>query len=250
MPPTITPLTLAQELAPDESARPVPGASRYWITNHGRVFSTVAGLRQMKPSPDRKGYRQIDLYRDNSRARTRPTRWRPYVHELVALAFIGPRPTAPGIAYEIDHVDSDKTNNRLDNLQYVPRSLNLQRAIAAGRNPTTRLSAPAVWTLRCQALIDGDTVVVRQAVEQYGATTQTVRNALAGRTWATVPCPASRPTASQLAAALCLDSGAEARRLLALSPFSSDYVEADGEPDIVATARVLPFRLSADPQAA
>ena len=242
---TITPIALAQQLAPGESARLVPGASRYWITDFGRVFSTVAGLRQMTPSPHRKGYRQIDLRTDDARERTRPTRWRPYVHELVALAFIGPRPVVTGVAYEIDHIDSDKTNNRLDNLRYITRSENLQRAIAAGRNPTTKLSAPVVWTLRCQALVDGDAEVVRKAVKQYGATTQTVRNALAGRTWTVVPNPASRPTASELAAALSLGSEAEARRLLALSPFSADYVATD-----IATARVLPFRSSDDAQAA
>ncbi len=240
---TITPIALAQELAPDESALPVPGASRYWVTDFGRVFSTVAGLRQMKPSPDRKGYRQIDLRTDDARERTRPTRWRPYVHELVALAFIGARPVATGVAYEIDHVDSDKTNNHVSNLRYITRSENLQRAIAAGRNPTTKLSASAVWMLRCRALVDGDADVVRQAVERYGATTQTVRNALAGRTWTVVPNPASRPTASELAQALMLATE-EARALLRLSPFAEGYVPVER------VARIIPLQPSTDRRAA
>jgi hypothetical protein len=245
MPARLLPLALAHALAPDEPARPVPGASRYWITDHGRLFSTVNGVREMRLTPHARRYLQVDLWRDTDRARTRPGRWRPYVHELVALAFIGPRPAAPGVAYEIDHLDGDKANNRLGNLQFVPRSENLQRALAAGRNPTVKLSAVAVWTYRCRAYAAADDVVAR-AARECGASVKAVRRALAGRSWRSVPDPASRPSAGELAAALPIGSEAEARRLLTLSPFSPDYVGTDN----AATARVLPFRSSDDAQAA
>lgn len=247
MPAPLLPLALARALAPDESTRPIPGASRYWVTDHGRVFSTIDGVLEMRLSNTHpKGYLQVDVQRGPDREPGLPNRWRPYVHQLVVLAFLGPRPVVPGVAYEIDHLDGDKANNRLDNLQYVPRSLNLQRAVAAGRHSTAKLSAADVWTCRCQSHIDGDTAVVAWMVEALGVTVQAARNALAGRTWATVPNPASRPSADELAAALSLDSEAEARRLLALSPFSLSYVATDN----AAIARVLPFRSSGDAQAA
>jgi hypothetical protein len=45
------------------------------------------------------------------------------VHHLVAEAFIGSRP--PG--YEIDHLDSDETNNVWSNLEWVTKAENIRR---------------------------------------------------------------------------------------------------------------------------
>jgi hypothetical protein len=46
------------------------------------------------------------------------------VHQLVMLAFVGPPPEK----YAIDHIDCDKTNNRLTNLEYVTHAENNRRA--------------------------------------------------------------------------------------------------------------------------
>ena len=40
-----------------------------------------------------------------------------YVHQLVAMAFLGHEPC--GHKLVVDHVDNDKTNNKLDNLQLI-----------------------------------------------------------------------------------------------------------------------------------
>ncbi len=233
----ITPIDLARKLAPDETARVVPGASRYWITDHGRIFSAVYGIREMNPTLHSKGYRQVDICRDEARDRTRPTRWRPYVHELVALAFIGPRPADPGVAFEIDHRDGDKQNNRASNLEYVTRAENRRRAVAAGRVPPSKLSPTDVWSYRCAACTGDGAGVVAQMVKERGVTVRAARDALSGRKWQRVPDPAERPTAAILSASLGLDGGAEILRLLALSPFSPEY-------DGTAHARILPFRSS------
>ena len=44
------------------------------------------------------------------------------VHELIARAFIGDRPTN----YDIDHINGDRLDNRPSNLRYVTRSQNLR----------------------------------------------------------------------------------------------------------------------------
>lgn len=240
---SVLPLALAQALEPNESACPVPSASRYWVTNHGRVFSLVNGLHALRPCPNARGYLCVSLWRDTDRDPALAALWPRYVHELVAFTFISARPVITGVAYEIDHIDSDKANNHVSNLRYITKSENLQRAIAAGRNPTTKLTAVAVWTLRCQALVHGDADVVGEAVERYGATTQTVRNALSGRAWAVVPDPVSQPTLSDLARALML-SNDEARTLLRLSPFSESYVPVER------VARIIPLQPSTDRRAA
>lgn len=51
-----------------------------------------------------------------------------YVHELVALAFIGPRPEG----LSINHKDGDKTNNVVANLEYVTHAENMAHAAKAG----------------------------------------------------------------------------------------------------------------------
>ena len=50
------------------------------------------------------------------------------IHFLVSHAFLGPRPEG----YVIDHIDTDKQNNSISNLEYVTRSGNQLRSIANG----------------------------------------------------------------------------------------------------------------------
>ena len=48
------------------------------------------------------------------------------VHKAVMLAFIGERPEW----LDIDHLDGNKQNNHLSNLEYVPHKINIQRSFA------------------------------------------------------------------------------------------------------------------------
>lgn len=51
-----------------------------------------------------------------------------YVHRLVMAAFAGPAKDRQ----DVNHIDGDKTNNRLDNLEYCDRLHNVHHAIATG----------------------------------------------------------------------------------------------------------------------
>lgn len=53
---------------------------------------------------------------------------RRFVHELVATAFIGPRP----VGMEIDHKNGDRFDARVENLEYVTHSTNQKRAVIRG----------------------------------------------------------------------------------------------------------------------
>lgn len=54
------------------------------------------------------------------------------VHILVARAFLGPCPQWK----EVNHIDGDKRNTKIDNLEYVTHKRNGEHAAVAGLRPT------------------------------------------------------------------------------------------------------------------
>jgi len=64
------------------------------------------------------------------------------IHRLVALAFIGKPPTA---LHEINHINGGKTDNHVDNLEWVTRAENIKHAYDNGlakiRNGTSASNA-------------------------------------------------------------------------------------------------------------
>lgn len=95
-----------------EEWRPVVGREdEYHVSDQGRVKSFVRGApRLLKPGGRYPCYPSVVLGRGNTRS----------VHALVAEAFLGPRPKGQ----EIRHLDGDRSNPRLANLAYGPRSEN------------------------------------------------------------------------------------------------------------------------------
>jgi hypothetical protein len=70
---------------------------------------------------NKRGYLQLNLYRFGH-VRNH------LVHRLVAEAFLGPSP----LAWQVNHKDGDKTNNRLENLEVVTAEENRQHARVKG----------------------------------------------------------------------------------------------------------------------
>lgn len=57
-----------------------------------------------------------------------------YVHQLIALAFLGPRPEGR----QVNHKDGAKLNNRLSNLEYLTHKQNMEHAARSGLMATLR----------------------------------------------------------------------------------------------------------------
>jgi hypothetical protein len=100
-------------------------APNYEVSDLGRVRRSAPGRRTyagrvMKPQLMRIGYLSV-----------RPTvageNVAFYVHDLVAAAFIGPKP--PGAS--VNHIDGAKTNNAPANLEYVTHAENMRHAADA-----------------------------------------------------------------------------------------------------------------------
>lgn len=99
----------------DEVFRPVEGyEGLYEVSNLGRVKSLKWGKeRILKPGMDGCGYLKANLYKEGKIKHF-------MVHRLVAQAFI---PNPEGLP-QINHKDEDKTNNRVDNLEWCTAKYN------------------------------------------------------------------------------------------------------------------------------
>ena len=86
----------------------------YSVDENGDIFRNDV---KMSPINNGVGYLQIKLRRNKKR-------FNRYVHRLVWEAFNGEIPKG----FEINHIDHDKSNNSLSNLELVSHSENLKKA--------------------------------------------------------------------------------------------------------------------------
>lgn len=95
--------------------KPVPNyEGRIWVSNRGRAKGVK---RVLKLQPNRLGYFRIETTVKGRRARM-------LIHQAVAQAFIK---NCRAEAREVDHLDRDKGNNNIKNLNWVTRIENEQR---------------------------------------------------------------------------------------------------------------------------
>ena len=93
-----------------EEFRPVPGYEGYYeVSNFGNVKS-LTNDKILKPCLDGRGYYKVTLSKDG---KTKTIR----IHILVDTAFLGHKPD--GYKIVIDHIDNNKLNNNLTNLQLI-----------------------------------------------------------------------------------------------------------------------------------
>lgn len=107
----------------------IPGRERFMVSNLGNVkalaFQCVWRGRTMdrpeklvKKSNHSAGYQVVALG-DNKKH---------FIHRIVMLAFVGP----PTGRQDVNHIDGNKHNNALENLEYCDRMHNVRHAIATG----------------------------------------------------------------------------------------------------------------------
>lgn len=131
---------------PGEEWRPVVGFEGFYsVSSYGRLRRDAPGIHTyagkiLQPRLDGRGYLATYLSAAGKRSYLR-------VHRLVARAFLGP---ANGL--EVNHIDLDKQNNRLINLEYVTQAENKRHAHAAYRE--RRLQAQAAAAKHLQAVDD------------------------------------------------------------------------------------------------
>lgn len=96
----------------------------YTIDTDGNIYShkrkKVHKLKPQRASQSKKGYYQVRLFPKHEPYNKG---YLNYVHRLVYETFVGPIPEG----FEIDHIDADTTNNKLENLQILTRKGNMKK---------------------------------------------------------------------------------------------------------------------------
>lgn len=96
--------------------RDIPGyEGLYQVSNTGLIYSLRLN-KVLSLKPQKSGYVPVQLRKDGRGKHTR-------IHCLVMLAFVGPS------ELHVNHKNGIKTDNRLENLEYVTRSENLRHAV-------------------------------------------------------------------------------------------------------------------------
>lgn len=104
------------ETAKMEIFKPVEGFEDYLVSDEGRIYS-LKTKKFRKPTKTSKGYLQVNLSKSGKVKRF-------LVHRLVAEAFI-PNPLNLDT---VDHINNIKTDNRVENLQWLSREDNVRKA--------------------------------------------------------------------------------------------------------------------------
>lgn len=105
-------------LSRQENWRTVEEFPSYEVSDRGRVKSNITG-KILSPKTDR-GYNRVVLYKDG---RTSDVS----VHRLVGDAFL----ENPHGKKEINHINGNKLDNSVENLEWVSRSENMKHAFAS-----------------------------------------------------------------------------------------------------------------------
>ena len=158
----------------------------YQVSNMGRVKRVAGGHGAtpglvLKPWLDKYGYLTVGLCRDRKRAHAR-------VHRLVAEAFLG---QAPSPEHEANHKNGIKTDNRVENLEWVTPLENNMHAAENGlkargeAHGSARLTEDDVKEIR--RLHAAGQRTQAELGEMFGVSQATISAIVRRETWQHIP---------------------------------------------------------------
>lgn len=151
---------------------------RYTISNLGIVRSLLTG-KIMKYHITKFGYARVNLRIAKSRD------YKSYfVHRLVALNFLD----NPNNLAEVNHIDCNRLNNRIDNLEWISRKENIKHSFIFGnasnkghKNPNSKLSSIDIEAIR--ALNRTKRFYGTQIAKLFKVSESTISSILTNNTW-------------------------------------------------------------------
>lgn len=155
---------------------PIPGYdSLYSADSNGTVLSHAKNNRPARTlisSANSFGYHFVSLCKDGICRKA-------LLHRLIAQAFV---PKLDPLATDVNHIDGDKSNNTVANLEWCTRSYNIQHAYRLGlRRPTRPKLTPEAVTRIKQSLRDG--VTQERIAAQHCVSRSTIESIGLGRMW-------------------------------------------------------------------
>lgn len=94
---------------------------KYEVSNLGRVrslnYKHTGKIKLLKQSKTKEGYLQVQLYKNGKCEKF-------YTHRIIATMFI----SNPDNLAEVNHKDFDRTNNKIENIEWVSREENIQHS--------------------------------------------------------------------------------------------------------------------------
>ncbi len=178
-----------EKILTNRTAKVTINGMKYTITAKGEVFGAYGQPIKIRPSSD--GYASFTVGKRERRTRIR-------VHRLVAELFL-PKPNDPNLT-EVDHLDSDRMNPSVDNLEWVSRKENVKRAYSRGnhvgratgeKNIKSKLDKDIVSQMRIDYWIYSDSIT--EISKKYNSPWSTVNNVVKGYTWKHIPMPELTP---------------------------------------------------------
>jgi hypothetical protein len=157
--------------------------NKYKVSASGEVYN-LAG-KKLKPGKDGSGYHFVFIYHNKKKKQEK-------VHRLVAKCFIPNHKNKP----QVNHIDGNKDNNHVSNLEWVTQSENMKHAFRLGLCENTIRAAKANGKkVGCKTIINAieatkkkviDTKTgnvfssVREAADKIGLKYDTLRHQLNG----------------------------------------------------------------------
>lgn len=170
-----------------EEWKDIPGyEGLYKISSNGKIFSYkrsgeymarwgIAKMnfpeKEMKISTTKSGYKYISLKKPNEKS------IKFLLHRLVMLTFIG-EPNGK----QVNHIDGEKSNNNLNNLEYCTGAENLRHCIDVlgkkrGEGSCSKLTENQVIKIK------QDQRILREIAKDYGVTLQAIWMIKKGKNW-------------------------------------------------------------------
>lgn len=156
--------------------REIPGFPGYWCDANGEIYSARSDMMRMKKRVTTCGYESIHLSVGGGKYRY------PLVHRLILETFAGPPRGRHG-----NHKNGVRTDNRLDNLEWVTRSENerhardvLGKLIHGAHHPCSKLTDEKVAEIRSRRALGW---TYQSIADHYGIALSHAARVANGKVW-------------------------------------------------------------------
>ena len=158
---------------------PIEGYDGYLISKEGEVWSERSN-KLLSPFPDKKGYLLCNLYLNGKRKQHK-------IHRLVALTFIPNPENKP----QVNHIDGNKSNNHISNLEWASPKENIKHAWNSGlansisgvRRTDSKLSEEDLKYIRENYVPKSKEFGGRAMASKFGVSPSVISNVVNGKTY-------------------------------------------------------------------